>query len=139
MTDPCEHQPTTVRHKTAMLRTLYDHGYGYHQIADLAQMTHEQMRTFLAAGIAERQWEYLLSLDEQTEDLRIRLQAREDELSMQDRMIAAAVKAERERIVAQLGRRADELASMLAIDDQADHDRNISVGALRYAIEDLTP
>jgi hypothetical protein len=47
--------------------------------------------------------------------------------------------AERERIVAQLGRRADELASMLAIDDEADHDRNISVGALRYAIEDLTP
>jgi hypothetical protein len=51
-------------------------------------------------------------------------------------LIAAA---ERERIVAQLGRRAGELASMLAIDDQADHDRNISIGALRYAIEDLTP
>jgi hypothetical protein len=53
-----------------MLRDLYGLGYGYHQIADLAHMTHDQMRTFLAAGIPERQCEYLLSLGEPADGTR---------------------------------------------------------------------
>lgn len=44
---------------------------------------------------------------------------------------------ERQRIRHWLLSRADELASMLAIDEESDHDRNISIGALRYAAEEL--
>jgi hypothetical protein len=58
--DPCGHAPTTIYEQVAMLRQLYDAGWGYHQIADLTRMSHDDMRNFLAAGVPTRQAEFLL-------------------------------------------------------------------------------
>ena len=54
----CGHPTTTMVMFTAMLRDLYAAGYGYNDLANLTRldMSHADMRQFLLAGVADRQW-----------------------------------------------------------------------------------
>ena len=44
------HFPTDKVHKRMMIHSLYVAGFGYHMIADLANVSHKSVRDFIARG-----------------------------------------------------------------------------------------